>query len=323
MTSGSGKLAPASLPKYRIGDSFAINNPDETWRITGFDERGRLVWQSSLGAQRITSLDPMLPSLRHVAPDGRGVTRIINRSSELFPLSVGKTATFSEAAGMDEPPYSQSFEWTCSVAGEGQAKVPAGTYDIFRVDCSRSDGLTVESAYAPSIDHVVRRKIVTADGASELRELTATSKGTGPGTAPVTMAANQPPQPSEPIVQSAARQAPPVQAPPMQAPQTQAPQVQAPVPQATPVAVSVPQGALFVQVASYGNEQAARDGWSQLAASHGSALSQLRPAIKPVTITGKGTFYRLYAGPVDQAQAKRLCSSLPNMGGWCNVEALR
>lgn len=46
-------------------------------------------------------------------------------------------------------------------------------------------------------------------------------------------------------------------------------------------------------------------------------LLPLTPKVKPVVVKGKGTFYRLYAGPLDSAAAEDLCRKLKGAGVFC------
>ncbi|MCF8480842.1 MAG: SPOR domain-containing protein [Rhodospirillum sp.] len=313
-TTMKGTMPPAALPIYAVGDSYTFDNPEEIWTVAGFDEKGRLVWRSSLGSERVSSIDPILPSLKHVSADGRGITRIINRENELFPLRLGATTKFSESAGMDEPPYSKSYEWSCEVDKEDRVEVPAGTFDTFRVDCERDDGLGVISHYAPDVGYVIKREIAMLGQPSEVRSLVASSRGSGSSTAPASLPAS-PSMTAEPLAAPlSAAPAPAAQTSMAPAAQTSmAPAAQAPM---------APAGAVGLQLAAYKSEAMARTGWGKLVQSNGAVLNGLSPAIKRVEIPGKGTFYRLFATPLTPDQAKVLCARLPDLKGHCSIAPL-
>ncbi len=315
-------MAPASLPIYAVGDTYTFDNPQETWTVAGFDEKGRLVWRSSLGAERVSSIDPILPSLKHVAADGRGITRIINRDNELFPLRLGSATKFSESAGMDEPPYSKSYEWSCNVDQEERVQVPAGSFDAYRVACMRDDGLNVISHYAPEVGYVVKREIAMQGQPTEVRSLVSSSRGNGSSTAPASLPSDQGTgkgveMTSHPLPAPTANPARASSPVPSMAP------AHAPAPVAastTPMAA--PAGAVGLQLAAYKSEAMAKVGWGKFMKSDGATLNGLSPAIKRVNIPGKGVFYRLFAAPMTPDQAKALCARLPALKGHCSIAPL-
>lgn len=80
-------------------------------------------------------------------------------------------------------------------------------------------------------------------------------------------------------------------------------------------------GAVMVHLASYRYVENAETGWTQLLSKHGDLLGSLGPMINRVEIPGKGTFYRLKAGPVDSLDAaKRLCAGLKARGAYCDAK---
>jgi hypothetical protein len=321
--SGTATMAPASLPIYAVGDTYTFDNPQETWTVAGFDEKGRLVWRSSLGSERVSSIDPILPSLKHVAADGRGITRIINRDNELFPLRLGAKTKFSESAGMDEPPYSKSYEWSCTVDKEERVQVPAGSFDAFRVACNRNDGLTVVSHYAPEVGYVVKREIAMQGQQAEVRSLVSSSRGSGSSTAPASL-------PNGQVGGQRAGQGSGMTTQPLPAPTASPAMVSSPVSavaparaaSAAPAPMVAPAGAVGLQLAAYRSEAMAKAGWGKFMESDGATLSGLSPAIKRVDIPGKGVFFRLFAAPMTPDQAKALCARLPALKGHCSIAPL-
>ncbi len=78
---------------------------------------------------------------------------------------------------------------------------------------------------------------------------------------------------------------------------------------------------LAVHIASYKEEGAARRGWQEMQAQQGNLLAGLDFRISPITLSGgRGTFYRLKAGPfTDSASANEVCSALKARRVYCVV----
>ena len=58
--------------------------------------------------------------------------------------------------------------------------------------------------------------------------------------------------------------------------------------------------------------------WTHLKGAH-SQLAQLSPDIVHVDIPGKGVYWRVRGGPLDEAQARVLCADLSKQGQGCIV----
>ncbi|GAA0586430.1 hypothetical protein GCM10009099_25170 [Caenispirillum bisanense] len=100
------------------------------------------------------------------------------------------------------------------------------------------------------------------------------------------------------------------------------PIVVAPPAAATPAAPSAAAGGpVVLHLASYKSKAAAESGWSALRGRFSSVLSGLAPQYTEVDLgPGKGTFWRLSAGPVsDSAAAERLCGQLAGQGQYCRT----
>ena len=72
-----------------------------------------------------------------------------------------------------------------------------------------------------------------------------------------------------------------------------------------------------VHLASYRNMASARQGWAPLFHRNGDLLEGLQADIRRVEIDTRGVYYRLYAGPVDTADAAALCEKLRTRGVFC------
>ncbi|MBK1663538.1 SPOR domain-containing protein [Rhodospirillum rubrum] len=334
-------LPPAPLPHHGVGDSFTFDNPEESWTVSAIDEKGRLKWQSSQGAERLSSANPLLPSLFHRSADGRSITRVIDNGDGLFPLKRGVSSGFTEAAGLDEPPYSRSFMWSCTVPAEERITVPAGTFDTFRVVCDRDDRLRVVSSYAPTVGYVVRRDLRLEGQPTETRSLVAYVASSLPAP-PASSATRRASQSQGLNGIEAMPLSPPPAPPPQPQPQPQpptviigqmttgpdsspryAPETAAEEPYETVVISSAthpgppPSGGVLLQVAAYRSQAQARHGWDKMRADHGPLIGDLTPVIRQIEIPGKGTYYRLFAGPLDPGRAQSLCRTLPELAGHC------
>jgi hypothetical protein len=96
--------------------------------------------------------------------------------------------------------------------------------------------------------------------------------------------------------------------------------VPSPSSEAAPEAPQVAHAEHGVHLASYNNRENAVRGWDQLAHRNSDLLHGLEPDIRKVQVDGKGVYYRLYAVPVDSAQAAALCSKLRARGVYCQPQ---
>jgi hypothetical protein len=89
---------------------------------------------------------------------------------------------------------------------------------------------------------------------------------------------------------------------------------------APPAAVASLGASWRIQIASLRTEEAAKTAWSRLSKKNGDLLGKLQHRIVRIDLAGKGTFYRLQAGPVgDASEAKALCSRVKQRKIGCLV----
>jgi len=91
----------------------------------------------------------------------------------------------------------------------------------------------------------------------------------------------------------------------------------APAPAAAPVAAKSG-GGWVVQLGAVHSEAEAKAEWGRLKGAH-SQLAALSPDIVRVDIPGKGVFWRVRGGSLDEAQARVLCADLTKQGQGCLV----
>ncbi len=126
---------------------------------------------------------------------------------------------------------------------------------------------------------------------------------------------------------SGAASAPPAAAAETQPEPSQAAQPEAPAaaPAETETAAtgaSLPAGSYLIQLASLTSAAAAEGSWKTMTARHSAQLSGLAHSVQKTEIEGRGTFYRLRAGPFpDRDAAQARCEALKEKGQACIVVA--
>ncbi|WP_044431419.1 SPOR domain-containing protein, partial [Skermanella aerolata] len=131
------------------------------------------------------------------------------------------------------------------------------------------------------------------------------------------------PPPAAPPPAVAARPTPPPpQAAPAAPPRSLTPppapaQTAALPPPPAPPAASSGGGNFRLQIASVKSEDAARAEFQRLQKRYPEALGGLGVAYVRVDLGDKGIYYRVQAGPVDEARATSICSSLKSQSVGC------
>ncbi|WP_299442798.1 SPOR domain-containing protein [uncultured Rhodospira sp.] len=331
-----GRIAQAPLPSYAVGDRYVFDNPEETWVIRAVDD-DTVTWESDLGGMRVTPRDPLMPSLRSASPEVGVVRREVqHQTGSLWPLEIGKEASFLVSAGMEGQP-AQSLAWNCRVVATTRTEVPAGAFNTYKVACVRSDGLRLYTYHAPTVGYFVRREVTTADDQQQARSLLAVANSR-------VTASGVPDAPAPEAAPAAVAESTPLPAPPMAATETtpEAPTVAetpvGPAPTPTPTPRPTPAAApaappstaasadawtgAGVRLGSFRTMAGARKGWATFQASHPDLLQGLSPRIQPVDLDDMGSFFRVYAGPFPSKQAARgLCGQIPDMGSVCDVQS--
>lgn len=172
-------LPPAPLPEFDVGDHVSWSNGATE---TVVEVNGEVVrWRDQNGNGFTGYRNFTLPSLDWSYPDDRATTRSDAPPTQLWPLEVGKHARFNAVQTQtryDTSTATYSMEWECGVDGTERVEVPLGTFDTFRLRCSRfwrgSNIGNVVWFYAPSLERVVRR---TWTGAKAPEDLVAVGAG--------------------------------------------------------------------------------------------------------------------------------------------------
>jgi hypothetical protein len=142
-----------------------------------------------------------------------------------------------------------------------------------------------------------------------------------PPPAPPPRAAAAPPPPAPAAAPRAVNSPPQTAAPPpaqRTLPPPQSPQQTAALPPpSAPPAASSGGGSFRLQIASVKSEDAARAEFQRLQKRYPEALGGLGVAYVRVDLGDKGIYYRVQAGPVDEARATSICSSLKSQSVGC------
>jgi cell division septation protein DedD len=203
-------------------------------------------------------------------------------------------------------------------------------YDRLKADTGNSETAAVERLLPPPENPLPRPEAPPPPEAIE--EPSAADPPPTASVAPVP----QPPPPvaAPPAPPVAATPAPPPvvaarPAPPSPPPQAAAPpravtppppapaQTAALPPPSAPPAASSGGGSFRLQIASVKSEDAARAEFQRLQKRYPEALGGLGVAYVRVDLGEKGIYYRVQAGPVDEARATSICSSLKSQSVGC------
>jgi hypothetical protein len=81
----------------------------------------------------------------------------------------------------------------------------------------------------------------------------------------------------------------------------------------------VPGGRFRIQIAAFKNESSARSAWEGVQKANKAELGALGLTIERINISGKGTFFRVQGGPLDEARAQAVCRALDSRKQACIV----
>lgn len=93
----------------------------------------------------------------------------------------------------------------------------------------------------------------------------------------------------------------------------------APSPAPAKAAVAAAQGGWVVQLAALKTEAEAKSEWSRIAGASKDVLGGFSSDIVQADLGAKGIFWRLRAGPMDEAKARSVCAELAKRGQGCLV----
>lgn len=152
-------------PLYEVGDRFVYS---DGLVETATDIKGdKVLWETNQQTIFTSYRNFLLPPIFHEAKGRSDRSRTDAVPNILWPLQVGKEASFSVVtdttfSGRPDNRSRQTSKWRCRVDGTETLAVTAGSFDVFRVACTTSaklDEMPTERVwyYAPTIGHYVRR----------------------------------------------------------------------------------------------------------------------------------------------------------------------
>jgi hypothetical protein len=147
----TAELPPAELGVYPAGTTWqGINQSGETVTTTLVATDGKVLqFEESNGCKWSEDAGVFAPSLSWSNCDGGGSQTISSTEGDIWPLKVGNTQSWT-LSGKDDSGDSWSTTRTCVVESTERVKVPAGSFDSYRVECSDT-WATMTFFYSPEL----------------------------------------------------------------------------------------------------------------------------------------------------------------------------
>lgn len=298
--------APAERPRKRTATSAAI-------LILGVGAFGGIIYYAySQGMRAGTeSVAPILradPTPTKVKPDQPGGLDVPHQDKLVYDrLSPGGNAGQPEVERLLPPPEVPLERPKAEPPPEQAAQAPAEVPPPEPVPPAATSA--PPPATAPANPPAADPRFATGGPIP----LTPQAQPPKPVPPPATTAA-QPP--AKPLTPPTAQQAAPVPAKPTTPPPSQTAALPATPPPATTPA---PAGAVRVQVGAVDAESKAAAEWSRLQRKFPGELGGLSMRTTRVEVPGKGTFFRIQAGPVEGSRASQVCAALKAQGVGCII----
>jgi hypothetical protein len=143
------------LPAYRPGTTFVY--ADGSWETVVSAAAGDVTWQDDHGFLSSGSADFTRRRARWETATRRGTRAFspredlfVSGAASLWPLEPGRATHFKETGSWSEnggPMQIYTALWSCEVAGRQAVSVPAGSFDTWKIDCSRFSLFGVGASY--------------------------------------------------------------------------------------------------------------------------------------------------------------------------------
>lgn len=166
-------LAPAKLPEYTAGITYVYS--DGTWERVAEAHPSYVVWENHRGERSLASTDFTYRSAKWERNGLKGYRTFApteflytQSNASIWPLTTGNRTHYDEKSKWGVPGIYQNHSnatWKCSVEGTEQINVPAGSFDTWKISCSRYSKNQLTSRltlwenktfhYAPAIGHWV------------------------------------------------------------------------------------------------------------------------------------------------------------------------
>lgn len=168
------------IPTYVAGEYFKYDNGNQ--RTVSAVSKSFVTWETGDTSQIVTSNDFTLPPMSWDNPNSKSTTKTNVTTTGLWPLKLGGKVTFTSKQQIVEKPAGTPREilrkWTCEVESVETVKVPVGTYDTFKISCSRYSGEDggwrgqVDYYYSPDVGHPILIKSKSRSSGTRVQKLT-------------------------------------------------------------------------------------------------------------------------------------------------------
>lgn len=167
------RLGRSDLPVYSVGTTYVYSNG--SWERVAEKHPSYLIWENERGERLLSSPDFTYRPAKWESKNIKGYrsfapTEYLYSSTRtsIWPLITGNRTNFDEKSRWGVPGvYEKHAEatWKCSVEGTQKVAVPAGSFDTYKITCSRYSKITRAKKaklwedktfyYAPTVGHWV------------------------------------------------------------------------------------------------------------------------------------------------------------------------
>ena len=169
----SPAIGNSELPTYSIGTTYVYSNG--SWERIAEIHPSYLIWENERGDQFLSSPDFTYRPARWESKNMKGYrsyspTEYLYSSTRtsIWPLMLGNRVNFDEKSKWGVPGVYEKHAdatWKCSVDSTQRVSVPAGSFDTYKITCSRYSKVTRAQRprlwedkifyYAPVVGHWV------------------------------------------------------------------------------------------------------------------------------------------------------------------------
>lgn len=162
----------ADEPYYEPGDNFIYSNGRIETAVRIKDDM--VYWVVNDGSRYTTSKNFVLPPVEWEDRAGTVVSTVEMASGEAWPPAARHPISFTVKPrignGIAQFREAWSGDWRCRTDGESGMSVPAGRFDVIRIECEKTgpgpkEWRKVAWYYSPDIRHFVRKEVFQAANA--------------------------------------------------------------------------------------------------------------------------------------------------------------
>jgi len=166
-TTHGGKIYAADLPNYQVGETFIFSNK-RVERVEK-NEGDLITFTTRKGRQYVRHRNIVLPIIEWQLAGKTGRRTIHGNADELWPLRVGKSASFRILKNIQDDEKQREVRrvelWHCHVADQENIRVIAGEFSSYRIVCDHYSKQSMRILrrytwhYASAVGHYVRREV--------------------------------------------------------------------------------------------------------------------------------------------------------------------